>query len=100
MFKYQLNDIPLNRLKYSFITDLKHYFEVTRKCNHNTTIKYIKNFRKVINLATKNKWLSKDPFAKFQAKIVEVKREYLLKDELQNIEDLNKSYKKQYTTRY
>nr|WP_319570169.1 hypothetical protein [uncultured Draconibacterium sp.] len=48
----------------------------------------------------KNKWLSKDPFAKFQAKIVEVKREYLLKDELQNIEDLNKSYKKQYTTRY
>ncbi|WP_319228473.1 site-specific integrase [Draconibacterium orientale] len=92
VFKYQLNDIPLNRLKYSFITDLEHYFKVTRKCNHNTTIKYIKNFRKVINLAIKNEWLSKDPFAKFQAKIVEVKREYLLKDELQNIEDLNLTF--------
>ncbi|WP_346863816.1 site-specific integrase [uncultured Draconibacterium sp.] len=92
VFKYQLNDIPLNRLKYSFITDLEHYFKVTRKCNHNTTIKYIKNFRKVINLAIKNEWLSKDPFAKFQAKIVEVKREYLLKDELKNIEDLNLAF--------
>ncbi len=92
VFKYQLNDIPLNRLKYSFITDLEHYFKVTRKCNHNTTIKYIKNFRKVINLAIKNEWLSKDPFAKFQAKIVEVKREYLLKDELQSIEDLNLTF--------
>uniref|UniRef100_UPI0037427170 phage integrase SAM-like domain-containing protein n=1 Tax=Sunxiuqinia indica TaxID=2692584 RepID=UPI0037427170 len=57
VFKYKLNDIPLNRLKYSFITDLEHYFKVTRKCNHNTTIKYIKNFRKVINLAIKNGWL-------------------------------------------
>ena len=92
VFKYQLNDIPLNRLKYSFVTDLEHYFKVTRKCNHNTTIKYIKNLRKVINLAIKNEWLSKDPFAKFQAKIVEVKREYLLKDELQNIEDLNLTF--------
>ena len=92
VFKYKINDIPLNRLKYSFITDLEHYFKVTRKCNHNTTIKYIKNFRKVINLAIKNEWLSKDPFAKFQAKIVEVKREYLLKDELQNIEDLNLTF--------
>ncbi len=90
--KYQLNNIPLNHLKYSFITDLEHYFKVTRKCNHNTTIKYIKNFRKVINLAIKNEWLSKDPFAKFQAKILEVKREYLLKDELQNIEDLNLTF--------
>ncbi|MBN1987446.1 MAG: site-specific integrase [Prolixibacteraceae bacterium] len=92
IFKYKINDIPLNRIKYSFVTDLEHYFKVTRKCNHNTTIKYIKNFRKVINLAIKNEWLAKDPFAKFQAKIVEVKREYLLKDELQNIEDLKLSF--------
>ena len=91
-FKYSINDIALNRIKYSFITDLEHYFKVTRKCNHNTTIKYIKNFRKVINLAIKNEWLAKDPFAKFQAKIVEVKRDYLLKDELQNIEDLKLSF--------
>ena len=92
IFKYKINDIPLNRIKYSFVTDLEHYFKVTRKCNHNTTIKYIKNFRKVINLTIKNEWLAKDPFAKFQAKIVEVKIEYLLKDELQNIEDLKLSF--------
>ncbi|WP_321285815.1 phage integrase SAM-like domain-containing protein [uncultured Sunxiuqinia sp.] len=87
VFKYKINDIPLNRIKYSFITDLEHYFKVNRKCNHNITIKYIKNFRKVINLAIKNEWLAKDPFSKYQAKIVEVRREYLLKAELQNIEN-------------
>lgn len=91
-YKYQLSDISLNRIKYSFITDLEHYFKVIRKCNHNTTVKYIKNFRKVINLAIKNEWLDKDPFAKFQTKIVEVKRDYLLKDELQSIEELKLSF--------
>lgn len=92
VFKYKISDIPLNRIKYSFVTDLEHYFKVTRKCNHNTTIKYIKNFRKVINLAIKNEWLNKDPFAKFQAKIVEVKREFLLKDELLRLEELELSF--------
>jgi len=90
-YKYKLNDIPLNRIKYSFITDLEHYFKVVRKCNHNSTIKYIKNFRKVINLAVKNEWIVKDPFAKFQAKMVEVKRDYLSKEELQKLEELKLS---------
>ncbi len=38
IFKYKINDISLNRIKYSFVTDLEHYSKVTRKCNHNTTI--------------------------------------------------------------
>lgn len=87
-YKYKTQDIPINSIKYSFITDLEHYFKITRKCNHNSAMKYIKNFRKVINLAIRNEWLSKDPFAKYQAKIIEVKRDFLSKEELQSIEEL------------
>ncbi len=85
--QYKLNDIPIQQIKYQFVTDLEHYFKVVKKCNHNSSIKYIKNFRKVINLAYKNEWLSKDPFAKYQARIKEVKREFLTQDELFNLEN-------------
>ncbi|WP_430816085.1 site-specific integrase [Carboxylicivirga sp. RSCT41] len=86
--QYRLDDIPLNQLKFSFITDLEHYFRTTRKCNNNTTYKYIKNFKKVINIAIRNEWMEKDPFAKYKASLVEVKREFLSKDELHQLEDL------------
>ncbi|MFA9370437.1 MAG: site-specific integrase [Labilibaculum antarcticum] len=89
--QYKRKDIPLRQIKYSFITDLEHYFKTVRKCNHNSTLKYIKNVRKVINLAIKNEWLDRDPFAKYQAKLVEVKREYINKEELQRLEALKLS---------
>ncbi len=85
---YKTDDIALNQLKYSFITDLEHYFRTVRNCNNNTTYKYIKNFKKVINIAIRNEWLEKDPFAKYKSSLVEVKREYLSKDELHQLEHL------------
>ena len=89
--QYKLTDIPLFRIKYSFIVDLDHYFKTVRKCNNNTTYKYLKNLKKVINIAIKNDWLSKDPFAKYKSTLVEVKREYLTKEELQNLQNLKLS---------
>ncbi|MBI9058356.1 MAG: site-specific integrase [Labilibaculum sp.] len=89
--QYNLKDISLHQIKYSFIIDLEHYLKTVRKCNNNTTYKYIKNFKKIILLAIKNEWLNKDPFAKYKATLVEVKREYLTKEELQKLEDLKLS---------
>ena len=47
--KHKLNkdDVLLNEVKPQFINDLEHYLKVDRKCNHNTTTKYLKNFKKV-----------------------------------------------------
>jgi site-specific recombinase XerD len=89
--QYNLKDIALHRIKYSFIIDLEHYFKTVRKCNNNTTYKYLKNFKKVINIAIKNEWLNKDPFAKYKSTLVEVKREFLNKEELQKLQDLKLS---------
>ncbi len=85
---YGTDDMFLSQLNHEFITRLEHYFMSVKKCNHNTAAKYIKNFRKVINLAVKNDWAIKDPFAKYSIKIKEVKREFLDADELETIENL------------
>jgi site-specific recombinase XerD len=84
--QYRLEDINLQQLRYSFITDLEHFLKVIRKCNHNSTLKYIRNFRKIINLAVKNDWLDKDPFKAFQVKLKDTKRTFLNQEELGRIE--------------
>jgi hypothetical protein len=53
-WKYQKTDIDLNRITYSFITDFEFYLKSEKKCNHNSTIKYLRNLRKIINLCLKN----------------------------------------------
>ena len=60
--EYNLEDISLKNLDYKFISSLEKYFRVTRKCNINSTVKYIRNMRKVINLAIKLDWIQVDPF--------------------------------------
>jgi hypothetical protein len=52
-----------------------------------TTLKYIRNFRKIINLSIKNDWLEKDPFKAYQVKLKDTKRTFLNKEELTRIEE-------------
>ena len=85
--QYNIEDIPLQSVRYSFITDLEHFLKVTRKCNHNSTQKYIRNFRKIINNAIKNDWLDKDPFKAYRVKLRDTKRVFLTKDELAALEE-------------
>jgi site-specific recombinase XerD len=88
---YNTSDMFLTELNYKFITEFEHYLKTVRKCNHNSTIKYIRNLRKVVNIALANEWLEKDPFLKFKGSINEVEREFLSTEELQAIE--NKEFK-------
>jgi len=85
--KYELQDIELKKLNYEFITGLENYLKIDRNCNHNSTMKYVKNFRKVINMAVKYEWLDRDPFSKFSCKTLPVERDFLTPDELKAIED-------------
>ena len=86
-FKYKTDNLYLTQLNHEFVTNLEHYFKTIKSCNHNTTIKYIKNLKKIVNLSIKNDWLGKDPFANYTGRIKLVNREYLTSDELEKIED-------------
>jgi site-specific recombinase XerD len=85
--KYNLQDIELKKLNYEFITGLENFLKIERNCNHNSTMKYIKNFKTVVNMAVKYEWLDRDPFSKFSCKTLPVERGFLTPDELKTIED-------------
>lgn len=87
--EYNLEAISLKNLDYKFISNLEKYFRVTRKCNINSTVKYIRNMRKVINLAIKLDWIQVDPFRNFNMKLEKVEREFLTQEELNSIINYN-----------
>ena len=80
--KFKVEDIYLNSLNHEFIADFEHYLRTVKKCNNNTSVKYIKNFKKIVRLAIKNDWLSKDPFFNYRASVKPVKREFLDSEEI------------------
>lgn len=84
-WKFDKSDISISNITYSFITDFEFWLKSVRKCNHNTTIKYISNVRKIINVCLKNGWLIKDPFVGFKMTKKEVIREILTEEELQTL---------------
>lgn len=84
-YTYKSNDIYAEDLKYSFITDFQYYLRTNKKLGHNTAIKYLRNFKKIVLMAYKNEWIIKDPFMKFKMSLEDVKKDYLVKEELQRI---------------
>lgn len=84
-WKYKVSDIDITQIDHAFIMDYDFWLRSVRKCANNTAVKYIKNFKKIIRLCMANGWLSKDPFLGYKAKIKEVERPYLTKQEIQAI---------------
>lgn len=86
LWKYNLSDIQLKQLSFSFITDYEFWLKSQKKCNHNSAIKYICNLRKIVNYCIRNCWLLKDPFFGFKMTKKEVIRDFLTADELKTME--------------
>ena len=82
---YGKEDIPIKDVNHKFITDYEFYLKTVRKCNHNTTTKYLKNFKKIILIALTNNIISVDPFAKIKFKLDDVDRDFLESEELQRV---------------
>jgi site-specific recombinase XerD len=83
LWRYKTTDIELNKIDNEFITSYDFYLRSQRNCNNNSTVKYLKNFKKIILICIANGWIEKDPFAKYKNKVKEVKREYLNNAELE-----------------
>lgn len=86
-WKYGISDLEISQLNFEFISEFEFWFKSVRKCGHNTTMKYLANFRKVINRCIRNGWLLKDPFLGFKLTKREVERPFLMEEELQFIRE-------------
>ncbi len=82
-WKYKLKDIDITKLNFEFISEYEFWLKSIRKCDHNTTMKYLSNFKKIVIRCLKNGWLQKDPFIGFNMAKREVERTALTEHELQ-----------------
>ena len=89
--QYKINDISIKRVDIAFINDFDFYLRNTKNCNNNSTIKYIRNFGKIVKQCYVTGWLEKDPFLNYKGKVKEVERTYLTELEIEVL--LNKNFK-------
>lgn len=85
--EYKRNDISITKIDTAFINDFDFYLRNTRNCNNNSTLKYIRNFGKIVKQCYANGWIERDPFLNYRGKIKVVERVYLTSDELQDLID-------------
>ena len=79
---YKKEDCYLDEITHQFVEDYDFYLRTVRRCCHNTTTKYLLNFKKIIRIALSKGWMKKDPFAQVHFHFEPVEREFLEKQEL------------------
>lgn len=85
--EYRKKDIPIVEVDHSFISGFEYYLKTKRNCSHNTAIKYVVNFKKIVRIAYSNGWITKDPFSNWKARLKIVDRDFLTSEELQKLMD-------------
>lgn len=88
-WKYGEEDLDIRKLNHETIAEFDFWLKGIQKCNHNSTMKYLSNFKKIVLIAVKNKWLSSDPFANFKFTKKPVQRHALTENELNAIATKN-----------
>ncbi|PQV48222.1 site-specific recombinase XerD [Jejuia pallidilutea] len=83
--EYKLEDYKLKDIDYKFIMKFEFFLKTVRKCNHNSSLKYINNFKKIIRIALANQWMDVDPFYNYKVKFEAVEREFLTAEEIETL---------------
>ncbi len=84
-WKYRVSDLEIKKLNYEFVSQFEFWLKTFRNCDHNTAMKYISNFRKIVNGCIRNGWIDRDPFVGFKMTKKEVVPEFLTDPEVQKI---------------
>jgi site-specific recombinase XerD len=82
LWKYKCKDLPISKLDYEFADQYEYWLKSVQKCSHNTSIKYVANFKKIVNHCIRCGWLSRDPFLGYKMSKKEVKVVPLTQEEI------------------
>ncbi|MDN3548981.1 site-specific integrase [Mucilaginibacter aquaedulcis] len=85
IWAFNAEDLSVRKLNHAFIERFALWLKTERNCGHNTTMKYLANFKKIVLLCVKNRWLPADPFPDFELSRKEVIRHPLNQWELDKI---------------
>ncbi len=84
-------DINLEDLNYAFIIDFENFLRnnvaqlQSRPLTNNGLMKHLERLKKLLNLAQKLEWITRDPFVKFSLKFNKTERPYLTQNEVDTI---------------
>ena len=80
--RYKTNDKALPELRLAFVTELEHFLLTVEKVQNNTAHKYIKNVKKIVNMAVGLDWIPSNPFNNFRCSYHSPEREILTQSDL------------------
>jgi site-specific recombinase XerD len=81
------SDLPLDELKFSFITDFEHYLITKDKLSSNTAHKNLIHLKKVVKVAVILEWINASPFTQFQCSYKNPERVFLTQEEIDKIKN-------------
>lgn len=84
--KYKTSDILIHDVDNAFAAAYEFYLKTVRNCSTNTTSKYIKNLKTVINFAVSRGYIPNNPIQNYKAKLQRIEKEFLTEKEIRAIE--------------
>lgn len=93
--RFKTNDIYLSELNYQFITEFEFFLRKTipldpsNPLGNNGIMKHIERLKKMARLGVMMEWMPKHPFERFKLRFQKSEREFLIKDELELLENFS-----------
>ncbi|MBP8213008.1 MAG: site-specific integrase [Saprospiraceae bacterium] len=85
VYKYQVSDIQIDQIKYSFAMEYEIYLKSVVKLHQNTLVKFMQYLSRVLDYGVKYDYLVKNVLSSYKAHTKETKKEYLTAEELLRI---------------
>ena len=83
--KYERNDIYLRELNLNFIQSFHTFLKIDKGMKQNSATKYLKQLKKIINIAVANSYMTFNPFATYKIEREPVEIDFLDEEELRRI---------------
>lgn len=83
--KYNRDDIQMNEINKSFIDSWFNYIRTTLNIQHNTSVNYMKNLKKICLIAWNDGIIDKNPFANIRLSLEKIDVGYLTMNEIKTI---------------
>lgn len=84
-YQYKRTDMNLSEIRFKFASEFDHYLITMDRVSTNTAHKYIKNLKKVMNLAVAMEWLQVNPINQFKCSYEAPERIVLTQEELDTL---------------
>lgn len=83
--EFNAEDVPVYDINRKFYERFEYFLKKEKHCAHNTTIKYIRNFNKIVRIAVEHGWLVKSPYRDMGYRLEEIDKPYLTMEEMNAI---------------